>query len=60
MSALFNGASAFNGEISGWNVASVESGSMASVFRSATSLSNSTKRAIFEKWGDVLRAAYPE
>ena len=56
-SQAFNGASAFNQDLSAWNVDRVST--FASMFDSATAFSSSNKGLVYCAWGAAFRASYP-
>jgi hypothetical protein len=56
-SQAFYGASAFNQDLSAWNVARVST--FANMFDSATAFSSSNKGLVYCAWGATFRASYP-
>ncbi len=53
----FKSATAFNQDLSAWNVARVSN--FVDMFEAATAFSSCNKGAIYRLWGATLRAAYP-
>ena len=54
---VFNSATAFNQDLSAWNVARVSSFYI--MFDSATAFSGCNQRRVYDAWGATFKAAYP-